>query len=1581
MFIRYHYDDDKPVPNAPFVLTDSNNTLIEGKCDGDGCFKIENMGCGSFELLLDEGSDELTPQEVMTNNPSLQSNPEYAVIAGEYFALYSLLSREKILTYDADDSSNSVVDVDNDSWFGSWSVDEKYKAAYARFWVLNREVNEGSKELRIAVNDIHSSLAGEVAGKAKDNSALLLFCQIALGFVPVVGQAMDLYDLGDWGWATFKGEGIDTWHWAAGVLIAIGFVPGLGDAAKKTGNAVIDGLRRTDSDAIQSSMKLIRNLSNGNVVKYLSKFGSTLKGCAQKAIKLMDDIIAGLTKALQKGNSWIMELMKDAFPGLIDAMSKLKNKITEMIGWLIGKVDEFIGKVVTRKTGTAKKKKSAIVPEDKNAGVSSRTQEQEGADYDNKNKSETGNTNQESNTEKCVEDPISTATGKVLEQRDDFALPGLIPLTHVRYYHSVGRQELGLMGSLWRSSWDMSLEMDDGVITFIDAEYKVALFPTPVDDQPTQSALKPEWRLHRGNDEFVLKNKDGRNLHFGHAMGNQIRLTKMSDNYENQINFLYERGTLKWIVLADQKLIQVHTQNRRIQKLDLLSEDRQFIQTLVHYHYDETGRLLSVRASEGRNFDYQYSQQGWMTRWQDLSNTWVEHDYDQQGRAISSRCSGGYWQGKLHYDDDNLITLHKSSFGGITQYCRDDKNRIITIIDPDGRKTEQEWDFDNLIAVTNPLGQRTEYQYDDWGNVTQVSLPDGALHHYQYNPQGQLISYSDPINSTWEYAYNALGSLISVTDPDARQWQHQYNALGQRTVTTSPDGVKSHYRYNAHGLLEQMKPENRTGFHFTYDNHYRLIKRVSDEQQTRRWSYRNDSQSPYQVEYEDGSKTLFDYDIEGNVVAITDALGNVTRYQYGAFDKLTATTDPLGATIQYHYNAEAEFAGVTNSKGKQWTYEFDALGRASSERHYDGRQHHFGYDELGRLASQTKPNNHVLNYQYNDSGYLAHIQTLDASGNSTGHTWYEYDEAARLLSAENGDAWVGFEYNASGQITKETLNGQTLSLSYNEAGIRNQLHGANTPIDLLWQQGQLQQLSIGAHQPLDFSHNEAGFETQRGNQQGFSLHHQWSKTGLLEQQLLGHLNETNIEHAGLSPNRTLLRQYQYDALDRLIGIDESHWGKTDLRLNPNGQITELRQTKSWMDKAAQVQLFGYDSELNLNAQLTVPVTDNVIDLAQKREEKQTHQYDSAGRVERKGPFTYRYDECGRVIEKTVQKNGYRSQTTQFIWNEFDQLIRVELPNNERWRYRYDPFGRRIAKECEQSQTPQHAQHYLWDGNNLIQQQKICADGTALATTEYVYEPHTFRPLAQINTNHTDGTSALNYVITDHAGAPRELCSEQGQIIWRGEHEVWGCFHQQNLQGLHKQYLEDAANEPIECDLRYQGQIFDKETGLYYNRHRYYDTDSGQYLSSDPIGFAGGLRPQAYVHNPMDWVDPLGLTSCELSKSMENSGTPRPDNSAAHHIVGETSKVAQPARDILKKHNIDINGAENGVFLPNLNNQDNMSGILHNGKHPDVYLDRVNENITLADKYGGKQGVLNALSDMRNTLSSADRNASWYSIIK
>ncbi|MFM2482556.1 RHS repeat-associated core domain-containing protein [Celerinatantimonas sp. YJH-8] len=285
----------------------------------------------------------------------------------------------------------------------------------------------------------------------------------------------------------------------------------------------------------------------------------------------------------------------------------------------------------------------------------------------------------------------------------------------------------------------------------------------------------------------------------------------------------------------------------------------------------------------------------------------------------------------------------------------------------------------------------------------------------------------------------------------------------------------------------------------------------------------------------------------------------------------------------------------------------------------------------------------------------------------------------------------------------------------------------------------------------------------------------------------------------------------------------------------------------------QRTLFGYDSELNLNAK--AQTTDNIISLADERLKVHKTEYDRAGRVLKLRNNQYQYDECGRLIEKTAAQKGFRPQQTRYQWNADDQLVQVDLPNGERWRYQYDPFSRRISKTCTVSGQEQ-AQRYQWDGDLLIQSQQV-VNGEVQRQTEYAYEPGSFRPVAQITQQNEQ--SRLHYIVTDITGSARELVNEQGQIVWRGYQEVWGDAHQQPINLDPKYAANDSIHDLIECDLRYPGQIFDKETGLYYNRHRYYDAYTGQYLSSDPIGMAGGLRPQAYVHNPVDWADPLGLS--------------------------------------------------------------------------------------------------------------------------
>ena len=66
------------------------------------------------------------------------------------------------------------------------------------------------------------------------------------------------------------------------------------------------------------------------------------------------------------------------------------------------------------------------------------------------------------------------------------------------------------------------------------------------------------------------------------------------------------------------------------------------------------------------------------------------------------------------------------------------------------------------------------------------------------------------------------------------------------------------------------------------------------------------------------------------------------------------------------------------------------------------------------------------------------------------------------------------------------------------------------------------------------------------------------------------------------------------------------------------------------------------------------------------------------------------------------------------------------------------------------------------------------------------------------------------------------------------------------------------DQTVPQPLRLPGQYFDEESGLYYNRHRYYDPHCARYISQDPIGLAGGENAYSYVANPISRIDPLGL---------------------------------------------------------------------------------------------------------------------------
>jgi RHS repeat-associated protein len=198
---------------------------------------------------------------------------------------------------------------------------------------------------------------------------------------------------------------------------------------------------------------------------------------------------------------------------------------------------------------------------------------------------------------------------------------------------------------------------------------------------------------------------------------------------------------------------------------------------------------------------------------------------------------------------------------------------------------------------------------------------------------------------------------------------------------------------------------------------------------------------------------------------------------------------------------------------------------------------------------------------------------------------------------------------------------------------------------------------------------------------------------------------------------------------------------------------------------------------------------------------------------------YHFDAAGNLTRR--QLNG---ATLDLSWDEQNRLRAVKGPDTQPVTMGYDALGRRCHKTVGDQQT-----QFVWDGDTLIAESI-----NHQKAREYVYYPGTFEPFAVI-----DADKQLYYYHNDINGLPQELTCPEGRIVWSARYDALG-----RLQGLRV----DEVAQP----LRLQGQYWDQEIGLCYNRYRYFDPHICSFISQDPIGLAGGENVYAYAPNVWGW---------------------------------------------------------------------------------------------------------------------------------
>ena len=408
------------------------------------------------------------------------------------------------------------------------------------------------------------------------------------------------------------------------------------------------------------------------------------------------------------------------------------------------------------------------------------------------------------------------------------------------------------------------------------------------------------------------------------------------------------------------------------------------------------------------------------------------------------------------------------------------------------------------------------------------------------------------------------------------------------------------------------------------------------------------------------------------------------------------------------------------------------------------------------------------------------------------------------------------------------------------------------------------------------------------------------------------------------------REYGYDAAGQLTHI-QSRGGQTQYRYDPIGRL--IAAVTPDFSETFAFDPAGNRLDLSGNKQDHTGQTNS--------QEKPSLNKVWGNLLKEYSGVHYDYDQRGNLIRKTC--NG---KTTDYHWNGYNQLIKIENRNGST-EYRYDPLGRRTAKIRNGETTVYH-----W------QEDTLAIESTNGQNTHYLFEPSTFEPLAQFQTaspigieredkpaepysydpetdpllkippepqGQSEAQPELVYYQLDHLGTPIAAHNAKGEAVWTAEYEAWGKIRNETVSdGL-------KANIPF----RFQGQYYDEESGLHYNRFRYYDPEIGRFVSQDPIGLQGGMNLFEYAPNPIIWVDPWGLQKREPNYGQTSCGLKGMVKFQDHHIISDKNKYTKNHPLLIKAGGVGLlQNSRNKIMLPTDPSYHPTKSI-HCGRHDEV----------------------------------------------
>lgn len=1121
-----------------------------------------------------------------------------------------------------------------------------------------------------------------------------------------------------------------------------------------------------------------------------------------------------------------------------------------------------------------------------------------------------------------VGNPVNIVNGNKYEAVTDLVLPTphQNQLAFSRSYNGQSTYS-GSLGAGWTSSYS-TVTLTPGVmldnishILIRDASGK-GLYFQKVTATRWQGIFKETSHVELINGEYFWFKHDGGKYVFN----SNDQLIRLDDAFGNQQTFAYDANNRLQNVndlASGRNLTFVYNANNLLDHISGLVTAAVTDGIWVSYGYDANSNLTSVTYADGSGFNYEYAAPGSpenetvgdnhnLTAKRDKQNHLISSwKYDSKDRAYDSfnrdgkgvtidysvidaggntinvtdaynvtrtytltkydtyfpkvtaiagpggctTCAGGK-PIRYAYDPATLNLFEEEYANGrIDKYANyDSRGNPGTIIQAFGLPEAVSIIYTYHPELNAPLtktvpsvlaadSKQTVWDYDDDGNSTPNETPTKLVHRliekgytkdalgavvpyesittYQYNTKGQVVSIDGPLAGPQDivsYTYNSTpGDLATITQPlIGTTMLGNYDAAGNPTLITDINGQTTTINYDGRNRAISHS-SNSVTVSLSYNQAGDLASQTSGTNATTTYSYDPTSGLLARITDPLNQDLTYDHDSQGNITGIADFTPEAVRRSY------------QGYSYQYP-SLPGKLWKIINFDGNATVMAYDSMGNLSSVTDAANHATTYTYDVLHRIYQVTQPEAAITTHTYDSQNHLKTV--TDAEGHVTSFIFDDMGNLLNQTSPDSGSKQHRYDLNGN-RIGSTDANGVSATYGYDFLNRLTSIAFPDAAQNIIY--------------TYDQGTNGKGRMTAINDPSG-STSLEYDNQGRLAKEI------RNIN------SKTFTTSYTYDNDNRLSGITYPGGRVIHYIRNAAGQVSKVENVTSTTSTLAanlSYRPFGPLSVMTLGNGLT-----------------ETRDYDESLRLTSKvissvAGRTYGYNPDGTVATITDSKDASANQIFSYDGQE---RLTGATGKYGTLAYSYDKTGNRQSEtKAGQSET----YSYL-TGTHKLQ--------TVTGQTAVAYSH-------DANGNTTAiGNQAFTYNQNNQLIEAKEAGSVKGQYAYNGlgqrvqkiadgkttlfvydkdggliaEADETGKMQAEYVH-LDGQRLAKFAVNPGEDNLRFPGQYYDAETGLHYNWHRYYDPDTGRYLTPDPIGLAGGINLYSYSYqNPVNYIDPLGL---------------------------------------------------------------------------------------------------------------------------